>query len=335
MVLVVLLGAAAVGVYSYDASHEDLIAEGVTVGGIDVGGLRAAQARVVLDEGLAQPLERPLEVTFGDRRFRLSASRARVSTDVDGLVRDAVAESRKGNAVSRTLRDLSGVEIDADLDPRVRYSRKAVDGLLRRVQRGVDRPAQDARIDFSTTRLRKVRQRDGRAVRTRELEGAVKHELVRPAADRVVAARTRVLKPKVTVGELTAKYPRLLTIDRASKQLRFFRRLKLAKTYTIAVGQAGFESPPGLFRIQNKAINPAWNAPEWAGSQAGQIIPGGAPNNPLKSRWLGVAAGTGIHGTDQVGSLGTAASHGCFRMSIPEVEELYPKVPVGTPIYIA
>ena len=71
-----------------------------------------------------------------------------------------------------------------------------------------------------------------------------------------------------------------------------------------------------------------------AGSLAGQVIPGGAPNNPLKARWMGIFDGAGIHGTDQVGSLGTAASHGCIRMAIPDVIELYDRVPVETPVYI-
>ena len=65
------------------------------------------------------------------------------------------------------------------------------------------------------------------------------------------------------------------------------------------------------------------------------MIPGGAPENPLKARWLGIYAGAGIHGTDAVGSIGSAASHGCIRMRIPDVIELYDEVAVGTPVYIA
>jgi lipoprotein-anchoring transpeptidase ErfK/SrfK len=53
------------------------------------------------------------------------------------------------------------------------------------------------------------------------------------------------------------------------------------------------------------------------------------------ARWLGIYDGAGIHGTADVGSLGTAASHGCIRMSVPDVIELYDMVPVGTPVYIA
>ena len=105
----------------------------------------------------------------------------------------------------------------------------------------------------------------------------------------------------------------------------------------MAVGALGFDTPAGLYHIQNKAVDPAWSVPnsDWAGDLAGTVVPGGVPENPLKERWLGIYDGAGIHGTDQTYSLGTAASHGCIRMSIPDVIELYDQVPVGAPIYIA
>ena len=71
----------------------------------------------------------------------------------------------------------------------------------------------------------------------------------------------------------------------------------------------------------------------WAGALAGRIIPPG-PEDPIKSRWLGFYNGAGIHGTDAIWSLGTAASHGCIRMAIPDVEQLYDLVPLHTPIYV-
>ena len=63
----------------------------------------------------------------------------------------------------------------------------------------------------------------------------------------------------------------------------------------------------------------------------------GTPENPLKSRWLGIFNGAGIHGVDpsEYGTIGHAASHGCVRMRIADVEDLYPRVPVGAPIFIA
>ena len=50
---------------------------------------------------------------------------------------------------------------------------------------------------------------------------------------------------------------------------------------------------------------------------------------------MGIAGGAGIHGTDEVGSLGTAASHGCIRMAIPDVIDLFDQVNVGDPVFIA
>ena len=74
-------------------------------------------------------------------------------------------------------------------------------------------------------------------------------------------------------------------------------------------------------------MNPPWTAPSWAGSLAGQTIPGGAANNPLKARWLGLGGGIGIHGTGEPWSIGSRASHGCIRMRVGDVKRLYPNVP--------
>jgi lipoprotein-anchoring transpeptidase ErfK/SrfK len=49
---------------------------------------------------------------------------------------------------------------------------------------------------------------------------------------------------------------------------------------------------------------------------------------------MGIYNGAGIHGTSDIGSLGTAASHGCIRMAVPDVIDLYDRVDVGTPVYI-
>jgi lipoprotein-anchoring transpeptidase ErfK/SrfK len=141
----------------------------------------------------------------------------------------------------------------------------------------------------------------------------------------------------VTTAELAEKYPAILFVNRSGFQLSLYKNLKLVKTYGIAVGQIGLETPAGLYHIQNKAVDPAWSVPnsDWAGDLAGTVVAGGTPENPLKERWMGIYDGAGIHGTDATGSIGTAASHGCIRMLIPDVIELYDQVPVGAPVYIA
>jgi len=126
-----------------------------------------------------------------------------------------------------------------------------------------------------------------------------------------------------------------ITIDRAHFRLRLWKNLRVAHTYTIAVGRQGLETPAGTYEINDRQVNPSWHVPDsaWAGALAGRVIPPG-PQDPIKARWLGFYNGAGIHGTDELSSLGTAASHGCIRMSIPDVLQLFPLVPLHTPIYV-
>ena len=324
----------AVAAYAYDASNEEQIAKGVTVAGVEVGGLEVGQARLRVKRMVARPLMEPVRVTHAEKEFTLSAQDAGVRADVGGMVDEALEASRDGGILSRVTRDLTGGEEDVSVKPRVSYSRPAAAGLVARVRKSLNRPAQDARLNFPE--LTQVSEKDGLAVETAKLERRVKAALVSLHGRRTVEAPTRVTKAKVTRDQLVSKYPRIIVIDRGGFRLRFYKDLKLAKTYPIAVGQVGLETPAGLYHIQNKAVNAAWSVPNsaWAGSLAGTVIPGGAPNNPLKARWMGIFDGAGIHGTDQVGSLGTAASHGCVRMAIPDVIELYDQVQVQTPVYI-
>jgi len=128
----------------------------------------------------------------------------------------------------------------------------------------------------------------------------------------------------------------VITIDRSSFRLRLFKRLRFAKGYGVAVGLPDYPTPTGLFAIQSKQVNPTWTAPNspWAGEMAGQQVAGGAPDNPLKARWMGVNGAVGIHGTGQPWSIGTRASHGCIRMTVPGVIDLFRRVSVGTPVLI-
>ena len=133
------------------------------------------------------------------------------------------------------------------------------------------------------------------------------------------------VRPAVRLIDLRRRNRTILTVDRGGHRLRLFKNLRYDRSYGIAVGAAGTETPPGLYRIQNKQVNPAWTAPNrpWAGSYAGRTVPGGAPDNPLKARWLGIADGVGIHGTAEAWSIGSSASHGCIRMRVPEVIDLF------------
>jgi lipoprotein-anchoring transpeptidase ErfK/SrfK len=125
-----------------------------------------------------------------------------------------------------------------------------------------------------------------------------------------------------------------ITIDISERKLYLYDEDKVVKTYRVAVGQPRYPTPTGDFRIVVKEYNPTWNPPPspWAAGQ--DPVPPG-PGTPLGTRWMGLSVyAIGIHGTYASGSIGTAASHGCIRMRIPEVEELFEMVYVGTPVSI-
>jgi lipoprotein-anchoring transpeptidase ErfK/SrfK len=141
----------------------------------------------------------------------------------------------------------------------------------------------------------------------------------------------------VTTEQLDRRYRYFIAISRGRMELRLFVDRRLVKSYRVGIGALGFETPAGIYEVESKAANPAWYVPNrpWAGDLAGKVIPGNDPSNPIKARWMGFWKGAGIHGTADTASIGTAASHGCIRMTIPDVIDLYDRVPLKTPLSIA
>ncbi len=330
---VLVLGAGAL--YAYDHGHRDKIAKGVAVAGIDVGGLSAAQARARLQREYLPRFEQPVVVRFHAHRFKLSPRAAGVTVDVNAAVDEALARSRNGSIFTRVSRELTGGGVDADIQPQVTYSHAAVTRLVGRVKRTLDRPARDASVSYTAAGLGTVPSQNGLAVKTGALTAALDRALEHPGQRRQINVRTTETAPKVATSKLAGQYPSFITIDRGHFTLRVYKDLKLARSYPIAVGQQGLETPAGLYHIQNKAVDPPWQVPNsaWAGALAGKLIPPG-PDDPIKARWMGIFDGAGIHGTDEVSSIGHAFSHGCVRMLIPDVIDLYDRVSVGTPVYI-
>jgi lipoprotein-anchoring transpeptidase ErfK/SrfK len=325
----------AVGVWAYDDAQKDQIAPGVQVGGVDVGGRDADSARKIIKREVVAPLKQPVEVTYDGETYTLSAEQLNPKADIDGMVQAAIDRSRDGGIFERVSRYASGGEVEANLPTRVDYDKKAVKDFVNQLAEEINQDPVNASVVPNGSRLAKQAGEAGLAVEKREMTEAINQAAQSPGRDQPVQALVKTTKPEITSKELAEAYPRYIYIDRGSFTLRFYRNLKLQKTYTIAVGQVGYDTPGGLYHLQSKQVNPTWYVPDaaWAGELAGQVVPPG-PGNPLVARWMGIIDGAGIHGTDDTGSLGSAASHGCIRMAVPDVVELYDRVDVGDPVYI-
>jgi lipoprotein-anchoring transpeptidase ErfK/SrfK len=333
--IAVLLVALVAVAYAYDSSQKDKIADGVTVGGVDVGGLNEEEAATLVRRKLLAPLRHSLRVSFDGQSWDLPGQKLKIRADIDSAVEEALEDSQEGGFPGRLVRYVSGGQVDESIAPQVAYSQPAINRFVRHVADEVNREPQNADVEAGPDALEVVAGKNGRKLRDNLLEKELKAAVLNANAPHRIVARVHATKPEITKSEVAAKYPSYLTLDRGTFTLRLWQHLKLTKEYTVAVGMEGLETPEGLYEIQEKEENPVWHVPNsaWAGDLAGQTIPPG-PADPIKARWMGIFEGAGIHGTEETESLGTAGSHGCVRMAIPDVEELYDLVEVGTPIYI-
>ncbi len=115
---------------------------------------------------------------------------------------------------------------------------------------------------------------------------------------------------------------RRIVVSIPDRKLALIEDGRVLKVYRVAVGKLSTPTATGAFRIVRRLSNPAYYQP-------GIVIPPGK-GNPLGTRWLGLdQPGFGIHGTNEPGTVGRFASHGCIRMRNRDVEELFARVRVG------
>lgn len=134
-----------------------------------------------------------------------------------------------------------------------------------------------------------------------------------------------------------AAYGTSIVINTQQRRLQLLNGRGTVKTYTIAVGRAGMKWY-GRTQIVSKMIRPAWMptaAIKAENPRLPDYIEAGAHNNPMGAAALVLAGGKyAIHGTNRPSSIGTFASHGCFRMHNRDVLDLYQRVSVGTPVTV-
>ncbi|MDC3415452.1 L,D-transpeptidase [Aquibacillus salsiterrae] len=122
-----------------------------------------------------------------------------------------------------------------------------------------------------------------------------------------------------------------IIVNKETNQLAYFKEGEVVEIFTVATGATNDLTPTGKHKIVVKAVDPYYRK---------KNIPGGSPNNPLGSRWMGIDALDtdgriyGIHGTNRPDSIGKSVSAGCIRMKNEEIEKLYSNIPIGTTVYI-
>ena len=285
------------------------IPAGVTIGKeVLVGGLSPAEATILVREFFA----RPLTLRVGGRTLWVTPKQLGSAA----YVGDAVKAAR----VSPPGRNVP---------LRVRVSRPHLERYVRTVAKRFDRAPKDARLLLRNAKPLVTKEATGRRTQQVLAVRALSRSLTTHSRA-PVAVGFQTLKPSVT----RASIGKVIVIRRDAKKLTLYDGMKPVRTFGIATGQPQYPTPLGRFHIVVKWRHPWWYPPasDWA-KDAKPIPPG--PGNPLGTRWMGISSpAVGIHGTPDAASIGYSASHGCIRMLIPEVEWLFERVGIGTPVFI-
>src|SRR3954447_26051341 len=165
--------AALVAAFFYDRSRSDLISPGVKAAGIEVGGMRANEARAVLERDLPQRLNHTIVVSAAGHHFHFKTAATHPRIDIDGLVNRAIDRSRSGWFGSRAIDGISGARTNADISAPVSYSRATLETLSGRIVAKVDREARDASVKPSSSGLTEVKSRTGRRLDSAALNAAL------------------------------------------------------------------------------------------------------------------------------------------------------------------
>ncbi len=155
---------------------------------------------------------------------------------------------------------------------------------------------------------------------------------------------TEIIVPSLYVLPEAPK--RGIVVNVPEMRLYFFPKTKgkdqrKVSTHPISIGRQQWTTPHGVTKIVAKVKDPNWYPPESIreehaaeGDPLPKIVPAG-PENPLGAFAIRLGLpGYLIHGTNRPYGIGMRVTHGCVRMYPKDVEEIFGKVAIGTPVHI-
>jgi lipoprotein-anchoring transpeptidase ErfK/SrfK len=328
--LVLLGGGTAYAAYRYDHAASSRLLPGIRIDGVDVGGMTRDEAIRAVEESAGALLRSDLEVRAAGSTWTVTPEDLGTKAEVQGAVEEAFSVADSMSFFSRVYHRLSDDPVPTSIELRFTYDRGAIERFVKRASEEVFKPAVDASITLVDGQLVMRRSRAGRALDARAAAARIHSALVQRSTSVTIPVET--VRPKVTAATLG----RTIVVDLSENRLYLYDGFKVMREYPVATAAPGYTTPVGVWKVVNKVENPAWYNPApdgWGAGEPLEIPPG--PGNPLGTRALYLSApGIRIHGTYNSSSIGTYASHGCIRMYISDSEELYPLVPIGTPVII-
>jgi lipoprotein-anchoring transpeptidase ErfK/SrfK len=320
--------------YRYEEARADRILPGVTIAGVDVGGMTRPEATQAVRIAAGHTLESELAVTIGGTRWIASRSSLGRRADVGKAVREALAVGDSMSTFDRFWHRFRGEPVDRSIDLDYHTVGTGVDDLVRRIAKDVYRSPQDAAIglDDAGAGLTFTKAKNGEKLDTEAAIARIRRALDDDAATARLSMTSVV--PKVTESTMG----RTIVVRVDENKLYLYDGFHVIRTWDVATAKPGYITPAGVWTIWDKRENPTWYNPaldDW-GAGMPAIVPGG-PGNPMGTRAIYIDAPglIRIHGTPDPASVGRYASHGCIRMHNEDVEQLFDMIDVGQHVIVA
>lgn len=331
-----VFGAGASAAVWYDNTHRDELLPGVTVGDVAAGGRPAAAVVRALANQLPPVGATSLRVVAGDRDTTLTLSQLGLRSNATETVAMARRDADRMGIATRLWHRLLNKPVEHSYDVRLQVDRAAVRRQVAQLAAQVEKAPVDARIDTSSGMVSFLPAAEGRTLDVATTTSRVFDLAGRLANGAGPGTASEVEAPLITLAPKVTGFADVILVRTAENRLYHYDNGNLVKTYAVATGTTRYPTPKGTFSVVLKRRNPTWVNPDpggWGKALPARIAPG--PRNPLGTRAMNISApGIRIHGTGNVASLGQAASHGCIRMAMADVEELFDQVDQGTPVAI-
>ncbi len=330
--LIALVLTAFIAAMTWAALDDRLLAEnlpaGATVAGVSVGGLSPAEATRVIEQQVSGPLLQPVSVTFRGTPTTVDPADF-TAIDVEAILADADAPKHAATLPERVWYRVTAAAYGHDTTSVISLDAAKVQAWVEEERLRVSIPAVDATVSVKGSMLNIRSAKPGISFDATAAVAALSDALL--AGTKTVALTETPTTPTIT----DKKLGKTIFVSTSHRTLTLYNGTKVEKKYSVAVGMPAYPTPTGIYKIELKRYRPSWSNPgsAWATGMPDYIPPG--PANPLGTRALNVSApGIRIHGTSNNASIGTAASHGCMRMHMWDIEDLYPRVKVGTRVII-
>ena len=332
LLLLALPLAAAAGIakatYDYSEEYDGRILPGATIAGVDVGGMSRQRAMKAVRRALKPQMEREVKVTWKDHTWKVTPKELGARSDAAAAVERALAASGDVSMLDKAQMRFLDEELDFTDDVALKYPKKGAFAFIQGLASEFNRQATDASIDYSTGWVEIVPDRKGREIDT-EASGQELLSALRRGR-RVAHLEVKTFQPDVT----EADFDQVILLRQSDYTVYVYNDGEITHQWPVAIGQSAYPTPTGIWTVIDKVMGPSWTNPDpegWGADMPDYIPPG--PSNPLGVAAIyWDAAGIRFHGTSDTGSIGSAASHGCVRLTNDDILEMYDVVDIGSPI---